>query len=107
MSVSNIGTAATYTAVAVTIMQSPTPAQDCIYFQLVGVTTADPVARNNPWFAVPSSQNGYNGTYATQMAARVSGTTVSVTTSGNLTGGSCGDFSGFLYLDICRWTQKC
>jgi hypothetical protein len=92
--------AATYTGVAVTILQSPTPTQDCIYFQLAGVSQADPVAPSNPWFAVPSTQNGASGIYAALLSARVAGAPISVTTSGNLAGGSCGAFAGILYLSI-------
>jgi len=93
--------AATYLGKAVTILQSPTPTQNCLYFQLSGVAQADPVAPNNPWFAVPSTQNGYSQIYATLLAARVAGTTVGVVTSGNFAGGTCGaGFAEILYLNF-------
>src|SRR5687767_8704333 len=33
--------------------------RDCSFFQLVGVSEADPAVPGNPWFAVPKSHMGY------------------------------------------------
>jgi hypothetical protein len=86
--------AAAYVNATITFVQSPTPAADCLYFQLSGVTQADPIAPNNAWFAIPSSQNGYSGIYAMIIAAKMASAPVSVITTGALAGGTCGTFAG-------------
>ncbi len=83
-----------YTAYGVGIIKSPTPTANCAYFELVGVAQADPISPSNPWFAIPATQNGFAEVYASLVAAKIAGTTVSVLTTGALAGGSCGTFAG-------------
>jgi hypothetical protein len=56
----------------------------CFYFTLEGVTTADPLAPGSEWFAMERDANGAKEILATLLAARVSGTPVTVYTSGEL-----------------------
>jgi hypothetical protein len=61
---------------------------DCYFFQLAGVSQADPVVPNSPWFAIsktsPSSSSSKE-LYAILLAARLQGTTLNrVLTSGNI-----------------------
>jgi hypothetical protein len=56
----------------------------CYFFQLTGVTQADPVVANSPWFAIQTSKANAREMYAILLSARLQGTTVSrVLTSGS------------------------
>lgn len=89
-----------YNNITITLVQSPTPGGDCLYFELSGITQADPIVPNNAWFAIPSSQNGYNGIYAMVIAAKLAAAPISVTTTGALAGGTCGPFAGIDHIDF-------
>jgi hypothetical protein len=66
-----------------------------MYFQLSGVTQADStVVANNPWFAIPSTQNGFDEIYAMLLSAKLTSGSLTVTTSGALAGGTCGNYAG-------------
>lgn len=79
-------------------LQPPLSNQDCVFFTLTGVSQADPISAGSPWFAVPSTQTGFNQVYATLLAAKVSGGTLLVSTSGALAGGDCGNYAGVYYV---------
>jgi hypothetical protein len=55
---------------------------DCVFFQLEGVSAADPAAPS-PWFVIPRSRLNYREMYALLLSARLSGTPVNVGTTGN------------------------
>ena len=58
---------------------------DCFYFTLEGVTQADPAKPNDPWFAVLRTQSGAKEMYATLLAAKLSGSTLTqVNASGTI-----------------------
>jgi hypothetical protein len=63
---------------------------DCFYFKLNGVTEADPIKANDPWFAISRSQYGTKDALAVLLAAKVSGMTVHVSTRGTLVCGYAG-----------------
>jgi hypothetical protein len=66
-------------------LQAAELTSDCFYFTLEGVTEADPAKPNNAWFAVLRTQNGAKEMYATFLAAKLSGSTLSqVNGSGTL-----------------------
>jgi hypothetical protein len=73
---------------------------DCFWFQLSGVAQADPVVPNSPWFAIPRTQTGYNELIATLLAAKLSGSTVEVATTGAVAGGSCSSYAGVAWLVV-------
>ena len=50
---------------------------DCFYFRLEGVTQPGPAA-NGPWFAMARTQYGAKDAYALLLAAKLTGTPVSV-----------------------------
>jgi hypothetical protein len=52
-----------------------------VFFQLSGVSEADPAAPN-VWFAVPKTHAGFKEIVAMLLAARMSGALVSVSTTG-------------------------
>ena len=56
---------------------------DCIYFQLEGVSQADPVVPNEPWFTVSAANPAKDSILSLALAAYASGSTVRVSTSGN------------------------
>ena len=77
----------------VTSVNPPSNTGGCFYFMLNGVASADPnIAAGNPWFAVPKTHQGYSETVAAVLAARLSGLTISVHTTGQLTSGTCGTY---------------
>lgn len=84
----------------VSIIQSPNYNVDCLYFQLAGVSQADPVNPNNPWFAVPRTQNGYNEIVAMLIAAHEGGSTVEVFTTGATAGGACNPYAGVAWINL-------
>jgi hypothetical protein len=73
-------------------IQAPPPQAACIYFQLVGVGQADQNVAG-PWFAVSSSHAGYKEIYILLLAAKLSGTELHVTTTGQAVGGACGNYA--------------
>jgi hypothetical protein len=77
----------------VTAIQPPGINAACVYFQLAGVTAADDVLPGNPWFAVPANHAGYKEVYALLLAARLTGTLVSVNTTNQVAGGACGNYA--------------
>lgn len=72
----------------VTGIQASGDAADCFYFMLEGVNQPGPAA-NGPWFAMSRSQYGAKDAYALLLAAKLSGTPVSVrsTTTSAVCGG--------------------
>ena len=57
----------------------------CIFFQLTGVTQANPVVPNVSWFAIEKTQGNAKEMYALLLSARLSGTTLTrVQTSGDI-----------------------
>lgn len=70
----------------VLIVHSP-DTRDCVFFQLSGVTVADPVTPGVPWFALPKTHLGYKEIVSMLLMARVTGKTITVATSGGL---ACG-----------------
>jgi hypothetical protein len=92
--VAPIAGAVTYNGATIAIIQSPTPSANCLYFQLTGVTQADPIAPSNAWFAIPATQNGFNQVVAMLISLRIASGTLQVTTTGALAGGTCGNYAG-------------
>jgi len=78
----SIALATTHINKTVGSLQSTYSGGDCFYFTLQGVTQADPVAPGSPWFTIPRSQYGSKDAYAMLLAARLSGTLVTVNTNG-------------------------
>jgi hypothetical protein len=61
---------------------------NCYYFSLEGVSEADPAVPGSPWFAVDRTAHlGAKDLYAAILAARLSGSPVTVYTTG---GTACG-----------------
>ena len=79
-------------------LQPPLSNQDCVFFTLNGVSEADPVVPGSPWFAMPRTQTGFNEVYAALLAAKISGTTVTISTTGSPAGGARGNYSGVYYV---------
>src|SRR5262245_13358952 len=52
----------------------------CFYFQLVGVTQADPTVSTSPYFAVYRADQAGKDMLATLLAAKASGATVTIDT---------------------------
>jgi hypothetical protein len=63
-------------------LQGLSSSYDCFYFTLSGISQADPIVPNNPWFAVSRSQYGANPAYAMLLSAKATGASVRVTTTG-------------------------
>jgi hypothetical protein len=69
-------------------LQPDHPSANCFFFTLTGVPVADSSVAASPWVAIDrDSHPGARDLMATLLAARVSGTPVTVITSGTL---SCG-----------------
>lgn len=67
---------------------------DCVYFQLDGVTEANPVHPGQPWFAVSLSSLGGKNLVTFLLSARLSGTPLSrVVADGSLV---CGTVQAFI-----------
>jgi hypothetical protein len=79
-------------------IQSPNYNEDCVWFTLVGVPQADPILPNSPWFALPRTQVGYSEIYSILLAAKLSGSSVNVVTTGAAAGGACGAYAGIAYV---------
>src|SRR5689334_10571203 len=60
----------------------PPDTRECTFFQLSGVTEADPVVPGNPWFAVPKTHLGYKEIFVVLLTARSNGRTITVQTDG-------------------------
>jgi hypothetical protein len=73
-------------------VQPPQAGKDCVYFRLNGVTEADPILPNNPYFALPRTHVGFKEIYAMMLAAYLGGTSVSAQTTGAAAGGDCGAY---------------
>jgi xanthine/uracil permease len=82
--------AATWTS-TVTLLQWVN--NGCIFFQLSGVTQADPVYAS-PWFAIPTTVTDSSAAYAVLLSAKTTGTTIAVVTSGAAAGGACSPYVG-------------
>ena len=55
----------------------------CMFVFLVGVSQADPVVMpGHPWIAIRQSQNGFREIYALLLAAKASGQSVTIQTTG-------------------------
>jgi hypothetical protein len=65
-------------------IETPDMTRACIFFSLQGVTEADPIASGNPWFTVPANHPGFKEIYATLLAARATGSLISVYTTGTV-----------------------
>jgi hypothetical protein len=63
-------------------------AGSCYFFQLEGVTQADPLSPNVPWFAIPIGQLNAKEMYAVLMTVRVTGGTLQRVLTGDDT--ACG-----------------
>ena len=62
---------------------------NCIFFQLSGVTEANPVKPNGAWFAIERNQGNAKEMYALLLSVRLSGNTLArVLTTGTL---ACGE----------------
>lgn len=59
----------------------------CTFFQLAGVSEADPVSLGSPWFALSMSHVGYKDIMAMLVTAKAMQLPIQVTTSGQL---ACG-----------------
>lgn len=79
--------AITHSNKSVSQLQSTWASADCIFFTLDGVSEADPVKPGNTWFAIDRTQFGAKDAYAMLLSAKISGTSVTVRTSGTL---ACG-----------------
>ncbi|WP_116809915.1 hypothetical protein [Steroidobacter cummioxidans] len=71
----------------VLFLQSTSSAHDCFFFVLEGVSQADPVKPGDMWFAFPRSQFGSKDAYAMLLAAKLTDTSVTVHTEGQM---ACG-----------------
>ena len=61
---------------------SPPDGRPCAFFSFEGVAQVDPSMPGLPWIVVRQSQNGFKEIYAFLLAARLSGQTVNVQTTG-------------------------
>jgi hypothetical protein len=82
-----------YTA-TIAQLQAPSFNQDCIWFTLTGVGTADSAVSPSPWFALARTQTGFTEIYAMLLATKMSGATVAVLTTGLNAGGVCSAYAG-------------
>jgi hypothetical protein len=62
----------------------PPDTRPCAFFQLQGVTTADPVAPGSPWFAIPMTNVGFHEQFALLLTASFGPHTVVAKTTGKL-----------------------
>jgi len=67
---------------------------------LTGVSEANPISPNNPWFAIPTTQNGFSQIVAILVAAKLASATVDVATTGALAASSCGSFAGVDHVSL-------
>jgi len=66
---------------------SPDSSRPCLFFQMDGVSEADPIVAASPWFAVPMSHNGYNLIQAMLLTLFTAGKNLNIKTTG---GTACG-----------------
>ena len=71
----------------------------CTLFQLVGVTQADPLVPGSPWFSVPNTTPEYKEMIATLLAAKFSGSTLNISTSGTVAS-ACGGYASVSALTV-------
>jgi hypothetical protein len=71
----------------------PPDSRDCIFFQLVGVSEADPIVPGSPWIAVPRGDNGFTEIYALLLWAKSTGTPITVETNSQAQS-TCGGMVG-------------
>lgn len=76
--------AVTHQDKTIEITQTPDSARPCVFFKLSGVSEADPVNANNPWFSIPVEEKEQ---ISFLLAARMANKTVTVYTTGQL---ACG-----------------
>jgi len=62
----------------------------CVFFQLTGVTEADPVAPGQSWFALPKSTPNFQEIYAELLSAKMAGKNIDVITDGTV---ACGGYA--------------
>jgi hypothetical protein len=74
-------------------LQPPNLNVDCVWFTLVGVSQGDPILPGSPGFALPRSQTGYSEIYAMLQAAKLSGSSLVIETTGAVAGGACGNYA--------------
>ena len=77
--------AATYQGRQVFVLFMDT--RDCVFFQLVGVSVADPSVGTTPWFALNKNGANFQTQLSILLSARTNGIAVSVATSGAATCG--------------------
>lgn len=65
----------------VAIVRGP-DSRPCTFFQLVGVSTADPLTPNLPWMMLRQASPGYKENLALLMSAKLTGAHVNVSTTG-------------------------
>ena len=82
-------TATTWDSYSVGSIQMPDATRNCVFFELVGVSEADPAVPSNPWMAIRATQNGYSQIVAFLLWARAIGTPIGVVTTGAASGGGC------------------
>jgi hypothetical protein len=82
--------AANYGNATISVLQGFYDGADCFFFELQGVSVADPVYPGSPWFAINRSQFGAKDAFAMLLASKLAGSTVHVWTSGQLTCGYAG-----------------
>ena len=80
----------TYVDKKVSVLQGFYDGADCIFFELEGVSQADPIKANDPTFAISRTQPGAKDAYALLMMAKVTGVAPLVRTRGNLICGYAG-----------------
>ena len=76
----------------VAYLQGYSASFDCFYFTLNGVSVADPnVSSGGPWIAFPRGTDAAKDVYATLLAAKATGASVSISTTGTPI---CGGYTG-------------
>jgi hypothetical protein len=73
---------------------------DCVFVALQGVSQADPAVSQTPWLVLVPTHPRFKETYALLMAARFSGETVDIGTTGSTASGSCSDYPEINYVVI-------
>lgn len=76
--------AASHLNKTVTVIQSVEYSRLCSFFQLEGVSEADPAVPGNAWFALPQTHPGYDELMAMLISAQAGGRKIDVFTDGNI-----------------------
>lgn len=76
--------AASHLNKTVTVIQSVEYSRLCSFFQLEGVSEADPAVPGNAWFALPQDHPGYDELVAMIISAQAGDGKVDVFTDGNI-----------------------